>query len=49
MNSFYAFNMEDYLLSPTVWLTRTVQAEFTLSGVKAEEAVRRKRLLFVRV
>ena len=49
MNSFYAFNMKDNLLSAAIWLTCTVQAEFTLPGVKAKEAVRRKRLLFVGV
>ena len=49
MNSFYAFNMKDNLLSAAIWLTCTVQAEFTLPGVKAKETVRRKRLLFVGV
>ena len=49
MNSFYAFNMKDNLLSSAIWLARTVQTEFALPGVKAKEAVRRKRLLFVRV
>ena len=49
MNSFYAFNMKDNLLSSTVWLARTVQTKFALPGVKAKEAVRRKRLLFVGV
>ena len=49
MNSFYAFNMKDNLLSSAIWLTCTVQTEFALPGVKAKEAVRRKRLLFVRV
>ena len=49
MNSFYAFNMKDNLLSAAIWLARTVQTEFALPGVKAKEAVRRKRLLFVRV
>ena len=47
MNSFYAFDVKANLLSATVRLTRTVQTEFTLSGVKAEKAVLRKRLLFV--
>ena len=49
MNSLYAFNMKDNLLSSAVWLARTVQTEFALPGVKAKEAVRRKRLPFVGV
>ena len=49
MNSFYAFNMKDNLLSSAIWLARTVQTELALPGVKAKETVRRKRLLFVRV
>ena len=49
MNGFYAFNMKDNLLSSAIWLARTVQTEFALPGVKAKEAVRRKRLLFVGV
>ena len=48
MNSFYAFDVKDNLLSATIWLTRAMQAEFALPGVKTEEAVCRKRLLFVR-
>ena len=47
MNGFYAFDVKANLLSASVRLTRTVQAEFALSGVKTEEAVRRKRLLCV--
>ena len=47
MNGFYTFDGKANLLSSAVWLARTVQAEFTLTGVKAEEAVRRKRLFFV--
>ena len=47
MNGFYTFDGKANLLSSAVWLARTVQAEFTLPGVKAEEAVRRKRLFFV--
>ena len=49
MNSFYAFNMKDNLLSSAIWLARIVQTELALPGVKAKETVRRKRLLFVRV
>ena len=47
MNGFYTFDGKANLLSSAVWLARTVQAEFTLPGVKAEEAVRRERLFFV--
>ena len=49
MNRFYAFDVKDYLLPPAVWFTCTVQAEFTLPGVKAEKSVRRSWLIFVRV
>ena len=49
MNGFYTFDGKANFLSSAVWLARTVQAEFTLPGVKAEEAVRRKRLFFVRL
>ena len=48
MNRFYAFHMKNNLLSPTVWLTRTMQTEFTLPGVKTEKAMCRKGLLFIR-
>ena len=48
MNGFYAFDVKDNLLSSTVWLTCTVQTEFTLSGVKPEKTMCRKRLFLVR-
>ena len=48
MSSFHTFDVEDYLLSSAVWLTCTMQTQLTLPGVKTVEAVRRKRLLFVR-
>ena len=38
MNRFYAFHMKNNLLSPTVWLARTVQTEFTLPGIKTEKS-----------
>ena len=47
MNGFYALDVEADLLSSVVGLTCTVQAKFTLPGVKAKKAVRRKGLLFV--
>ena len=43
------FQRERQLLSAAIWLTCTVQTELALPGVKAKEAVRRKRLLFVGV
>ena len=44
-----ALDMKDDLLSSAVRLPRLVETEFTLSGVKAEKAVSRIRLLFIRM
>ena len=49
MNTVYAPDVKDNLLSSPVRLARFVKAEFTLPGVKAEKTVSRKRLFFVRV